>query len=227
MTHSAEIVYDSKRWSLLRFMRDEALKLMKPFEKRHIETIVYGSIARGDVGPKSDIDIFLPRSPAPGIIESIIETSRIQISEREIIQATPAYAAKGYIHTGKNSGYSFPLVPLKTVEHEFYVFAGSLGFQNIIENKRILGVDKRLMLIQPTSYGHIEEPIQGKEGETAKKLGVGLSVIRGRIRVLNRRKKVGRTGVYIKRTLSPEEGFGDVYMQLARSRPALRRRTRS
>jgi predicted nucleotidyltransferase len=208
MTHSAEIVYDSKRWNRLRFTRDEALKLMKPFEKRHIETIVYGSIARGDVGPKSDIDIFLPRSPAPEIIESIIETNRIQISEREIIQATPAYAAKGYIHTGKNSGYSFSLVPLKTIEHEFYVFAGSLGFQNIIEDKRILGVDK-------------------KEGETAKKLGVGLSVIRDRIRVLNRRKKVGRTGVYIKRALSPGESFGDVYMQLARSRPALRRRIRS
>ena len=226
MTFSAEIVYDSERWNLLRLFRDEAMKLMKPFEKRHIETIVYGSIARGDVGKKSDVDIFLPHAPSPEIIESIIKANRIEITDREIIQATPAYAAKGYIHTTNNCGYSFPLVPLKTVEHDFYVFAGSLGFRDIIENKRILGVDKRLMLIKPTSCGHIETTILGHEGETAKKLGVGISVIRERIRVLQRRNNVGRTGVYIKRPLSPEEGFGEVYMQLARNRPALRRRLR-
>jgi len=38
---------------------------MHPLSERHIEAIAYGSIARGDVNPTSDIDIFIPTPPAP------------------------------------------------------------------------------------------------------------------------------------------------------------------
>jgi predicted nucleotidyltransferase len=37
---------------------------------------------------------------------------------------------------------------------------------------------------------------------------------------------VGRTGVYVKRELAPDEDVSTVFMELAEGRPALRRRLR-
>ncbi len=61
----------------------------------------------------------------------------------------------------------------------------------------------------------------------AKTLGIGAAAVHDRVRTLRRREKIGRTGVYLKHTLNPEESFGDAYQRLARTRPALRRRTRT
>ena len=199
---------------------------MRPLADRHIQTLAYGSIARGDVNPTSDIDIYTPSPPAPSLLQTLIESAGIHPTHREIIQATPAYAAKGYIHVAENRSYSFPLVPLNTREAEFYGFAGSITPRQLRENTRVPGVDKRLMLIQPTPEGHTETPIQGIEGTVAKTLGIGTAAVQDRARTLRRRQKIGRTGVYLKHTLTPEESFGDTYQQLARTRPALRRRTR-
>jgi predicted nucleotidyltransferase len=199
---------------------------MKPLADRHIQTLAYGSIARGDVNPTSDIDIYTPSPPAPSLLQTLMEAQGIHPTHREIVQATPAYAAKGYIHVAENRSYSFPLVPLNTREAEFYGFAGSITPRQLRENTRVPGVDKRLMLIQPTPEGHTETPIQGIEGTVAKTLGIGTAAVQDRVRTLRRRQKIGRTGVYLKHTLTPEESFGDTYQQLARTRPALRRRTR-
>ncbi len=200
---------------------------MKPLTDRHIQTLAYGSIARGDVNPTSDIDIYTPNPPSPTLLQTLIETADIHPTHREIIQATPTYAAKGYIHVAENRSYSFPLVPLKTREIEFYGFAGSITQEQIQKNTRVPGVDKRLTLIQPTPTGHTETPVQGREGQVAKTLGIGTAAVRDRVRTLRRRQKIGRTGVYLKHTLTPEESFGDSYQRLARTRPALRRRTRT
>ena len=51
-----EVVYDEKRWRLLRDLRKKALKLMKPLADHGLNPIVYGSLARGDVREDSDID---------------------------------------------------------------------------------------------------------------------------------------------------------------------------
>jgi len=91
---------------------------------------------------------------------------------------------------------------------------------------RVPGVDKRLMLIEPTPGGHVESHVAGREGEVAKLLGVGINIVLERVRTLERRRRVGRTGVYLKRVLSPEESFSEVLRELSLSRPALRRRTR-
>jgi predicted nucleotidyltransferase len=200
---------------------------MKPLTDRHIQALAYGSIARGDVTPASDIDIYTPNPPAPALLQTLMEAHGIHPTRREIIQATPAYAAKGYIHVAEDRSYSFPLVPLKTREREFYSFAGSITHNQIQENTRVPGVDKHLNLIQPTPNGHIETPIQGREGTVAKTLGIGTATVQDRVRTLLRRRKTGRTGVYIKHTLAPEESFGDTYHRLAQTRPALRRRTRT
>ena len=220
------MVYDEERWALLKRLRSEAEGMMRPITVHHLEALAYGSVARGDVSEGSDIDIFIPRPPSPTILETLIERAGITVSHREIIQATPTYAAKGYIHAAEDRSYSFPLVQLRGHEREFYDFAGSLTPKQLQDGTRVPGVDKHLTLIDPTERGHTEIPIQGREGSVAKTLGVGVNIVLDRIRTLQRRERIGRTGVYIKRLLAPDETFGDVYQQLARTRPALRRRMR-
>lgn len=226
MADRVEVAYDEERWSILGRMRSEAIDLIRPLAVHYLEPVAYGSIARGDVNEGSDIDIFIPRPPAPTILEALIQRAGITVSHREIVQATPTYAAKGYIYVDEKRGYSFPLVDLRTVEREFYSFAGSVSIGQMEDGARVPGVDKRLMLIEPTELGHVESPIRGREGTVAKTLGVGLTAVLDRARTLRRRERVGRTGVYLKRLLAPGESFGDVYMQLARRRPPMRRRMR-
>jgi predicted nucleotidyltransferase len=211
VTDKTEVEYTQTHWRLLETLRDEAQALTRPLTEAHIEALVYGSIARGAV---------------PTILETLLERSGIQSTHREIIQATPTYAAKGYIHAAENRSYSFPLVQLRSHEREFYDFAGSLTPRQLQEGTRVPGVDKHLRLIEPTERGHTETPVPGMEGIVAKTLGVGVTIVLDRVRTLQRRERIGRTGVYIKRPLAPDETFGDVYQQLARTRPALRRRMR-
>ena len=226
MAQSIEVTYTGEHWDLLESLRDEAIRMLQPLHSRHIEAHAYGSIARGDVHAGSDIDIHLPNPPAPAVIEILIEEAA-PITHREIVQSTPTYAAKAYIHTAETRSYSLPLVTMRPHEREFYQFAGTVDHDQIMESARVPGVDKKLNLIQPTRDGHTETPIQGREGTTAKTLGVGITTVLDRVRTLNRRERIGRTGVYIQRTLHPDESFGDVYRQLARKRPPLRRRLRT
>lgn len=222
----AEVVYEEERWSLLWELRAEALEMMRPLALRHIGAMVYGSIARGDVSEGSDIDIFVLKPPAPSILEALIEGAGYEIEAREIVQATPSYAAKGYIYVDERRSYSFPLVEMRPVEVEFYCFAGSITFQELEGDVRVPGVNKRLMLIEPTEFGHKETSIIGREGVVARLLGIGVSTVLDRVRTLMRRREIGRTGVYVKRPLSPEESFGEVLEELLRSKPAMRRRLR-
>ena len=222
-----EVVYDEGRLGLLVGMREEAADLMRPLAAHHLGPVAYGSIARGDVDEGSDIDVFVPRPPAPAILETLIERAGIPVTHRELVQATPTYAPKGYIYVGERRGYSFPLVDLRTVEIEFYGFAGSVNIEQVKASKRVPGVDKRLMLIEPTEAGHRESPVAGREGAVAKMLGVGVITVLDRVRTLRRRERIGRTGVYIKHHLAPGEDFAEAYRRLASRRPPLRRRMRS
>jgi len=226
LTEQIEIPYDAERWRLFQLMRSEAADMIHPLADHHIDAIAYGSIARGDVSEGSDIDIFIRQPPAVTLIEASLERYGIQVIMREIVQATPSYAAKGYILVGERRSYSFPLVELRTVELEFYGFAGSVDASQIDDGIRVPGVDKRLMLIEPTPSGHVESPIPGREGTVAKILGIGVGVVLDRVRTLRRRERIGRTGVFLKRSLAPEESFGEVFKKLSKSRPAVRRRLR-
>jgi predicted nucleotidyltransferase len=55
---------------------------------------------------------------------------------------------------------------------------------------------------------------------------VDTRIVLERVRTLERRVKVGRTGVYLKRELTGEEDVSTVFMELANSKAALRRRLR-
>jgi predicted nucleotidyltransferase len=218
------IIYSEAHWRNLEALRHEAILFMEPLHKAHIECLTYGSLARGDVTSKSDIDIFIPTPPDPTIIEIILEREGIHETNREIVQATPGYAAKGYIYVGELRSYSFPLTPLLSSEREFYTFAGSASWHDLESGGRISGVDKRLFLIEPTREGHVESLIHGREGMVARLLHVDTRIVLERVRTLERRQRVGRTGVYLKRSLAPGEGFGEVLEELSLKRPALRRR---
>ena len=221
-----EVVYDNKHWKLLKQLRERAVQILEPLDKRHLRSIVHGSIARGDVSETSDIDVFLPDPPSSFVIETVLERSGLRVCQRTIIQATPIYALKGYIWLDEQTSLSFPLVKLRPVEKDFYRFSGEATLSTLKENKRVLGVDKRLMLIEPTKEGHIESAVVGREEEAASLLGVSLNTVLDRVHALIRRDEVGRTGVFIEKELAPNETFEQTMKKLADQNPAVRRRTK-
>ena len=219
-----EVVYDERRWRLLRQLRAKTIQIMETLDKCHLRSIVHGSIARGDVSETSDIDVFLPSPPSSFVIETSLERSGFRVHSRTIVQATPIYALKGYIGLDPRTNLSFPLVKLRPVEKDFYRFGGEGFLSTLIEDKRVLGVDKRLMLIEPTAYGHVESAIVGQEKMVANLLGVSLNTVLDRVHALLRRDEVGRTGVFIERELAPDETFEQAMKKLADQNPAVRRR---
>ena len=221
---SLEVIYNEKRWRLIRELRDQAIQIMEALERFHLHSIVHGSIARGDVSEKSDIDVLLPDPPSSFIIENALERASIPVNRRLVVQATPLYAVKGHIEINKQHSVSFPLMRLRPVEEGFYKFGGEATLAMLRENLRVPGVDKRLMLIEPTSEGHVESTILGREEAAAHLLGVSLEVVLDRVRALLRRDEVGRTGVFIERELQPNETFEMVLKKLADQNPAVRRR---
>jgi len=220
-----EVVYDKRQWKLLSQLRLKAVELMETLDNCHLRSIVHGSIARGDVSETSDIDMFLPDPPSSFIIETLLEQSGFTVHQRTIIQATPLYALKGYIELDQSS-LSFPLVKLRPVEKDFYRFGGEASLSTLKEEKRIPGVDKRLMLIEPTADGHVESAVVGREEMVAKLLRVSLNTVLDRVRALLRRDEVGRTGVFIEKELAPDETFEQALKKLADTNPAVRRRTK-
>jgi predicted nucleotidyltransferase len=219
-----EIIYDERHWSLLDQMKNKTVQIMQTLDNCHLSSIVHGSIARGDVSEKSDIDFFLPSPPSSFIIEMYLERSGFQADQRKIVQATPLYALKGYIELDSQTSLSFPLVKLRSIEKEFYKFGGEASLSTLKDGKRVLGVDKRLMLIEPTAHGHIESAVVGRKKEVAKLLGVSFNTVLDRVHALLRRDEVGRTGAFIERELAPDETFEQVMKKLADQNPAIRRR---
>ena len=219
-----EVTYSSARWEILQQLRKRSLQVMKKLENSHLQVTVHGSIARGDVTETSDIDIFISNQISSFSVETALERSGFQVMERKIIQATPLYALKAYIELESQTSVSFPLVKMRQVEKEFYRFGGEATVSILEENKRVLGVDKRLMLIEPTSEGHVETTVINKEREVAKLLAISTNTVLDRVRALLRRDKVGRTGVYIEKELNSEETFEEAMKKLADNNPAVRRR---
>ena len=220
------VVYDEKRWKLLQKLRRKAAKIMHALENSSLHCIVHGSIARGDVTAKSDIDIFIPNPPSSFMVETALEKAGIPINRRIIVQATPSYAVKAYVEIEEKVSVSFPLVKLRPLEREFYKFGGEINLQMLKENRRVPGVDKRLMLIEPTEDGHVESSVIGREEHVAKLLKLSTDIVLDRVHALTRRDKVGRTGVFLERELAPEENFEAVLKRLADKNPAIRRRIR-
>jgi hypothetical protein len=222
-----EVVYTSDRWLLLEQLRKQTLRVMEPIKKTHVETLVHGSIARGDVSEKSDIDIFIPTQVSSFAIETTLEKACIPINRRLVVQATPTYAMKAHIEIDESTSVTFPLMKLRKVEREFYKFGGEANPDSVRKGLRTPGVDKRLMLIEPTEKGHRESTVVGSEENAAKTLGIAMETVLDRVHALLRRDQVGRTGVFIEQELAPSETFEMVLRRLATENPAVRRRLKS
>lgn len=216
---SREVSYDNSRWSTLQKLRKRTLEVMQQIETTGAKPLVHGSVARGDVTDSSDIDIIIPQPVSSYRLELVLGNPL----HRELVQATPSMVLKGHIHLEGDVVVSFPMFKLMSREEEFYRWGGALDSNAILADHRVSGVDKRLILIEPTDTGHIESGVIGDEYYVAKKLGVSIDIARERVRVLTRRDSVGRTGVYQTYELKDTESFEEVTKRLHDSDPALRR----
>ncbi len=217
------VVYSQERWKTLKKKRRRAIEIMERLEKHSIPSLVYGSVARGDVTSRSDVDIFISRKIPSYLIEVALDG--LSFIHRKIVQATPNYAIKGEIILEDNTTVSFPLVDLKSREIEFYNFGGALDLKNLLKEKRTPGVDKRLVLILPFDEGHDEIPILDLDTLVLSKiLNTGIEIIEERKRVLEKRRETGRTGVFLNVSVPDDESFESYLEQIAKRNPALRRR---
>jgi len=220
-----EVYYEPWRWRLLEEKRGLALAVMRVLAGSFGEVITHGSIARGDVDRDSDVDIVIVNPPSPSLVELALERGGFRVKWREIVQATPSYTPKVYLYLDYEGllVVSYPLARLKPREREFYKWGGEVGLQELLQGARVPGVDKRLMLIEPTSYGHRESPVTGRDGVVARILGISPETVAERVRVLTRRREHGRTGVFLKVELNPEESVEEAIDRVARENPLFRR----
>jgi predicted nucleotidyltransferase len=219
-----EVIYNSAHWALLREYREKATRIVAALESFHLQALVHGSIARGDVNKKSDIDIFIPEPQSSFLIETALETAKIPVNARLVVQATPTYAMKAHIEIDDKTSVSFPLMRMRKVEREFYKFGGEITHNQLRTGIRVAGVDKRLMLIEPAEKGHIESSAIGREELVAKILGISAETVLDRVHTLLKRDEIGRTGLFIKKELATDETFEMALKKLADENPAVRRR---
>jgi predicted nucleotidyltransferase len=223
MGERREVVYDDVRRDTLRRLRARAREVLEVLEAGGLDATVFGSVARGDVKPTSDVDIFIPQVVSS--MQVLLALDRFTVLGTTIAQATPRSLVKANVELEDNTTVIFPLIPPREVELEFYRFGGAVGLNGIKEGLRVPGVDKRLMLIEPTPEGHVETPLSDlSPGVVAKKVNVSQQIVEERLRVLERRADVGRTGVYLIRPLAPDENVEQVLADLIAEDPALRRR---
>ena len=208
-----KVMYDASRWELLINMRNRAIEIA---ENIPAEAYIYGSVARGDVTKNSDVDIVIMDSIPSYIIESYV-----QYSMRRIVQATPNSVIKAVYEVDEIISVTFPLTSMGWHETEFYTFGGKIPLNS---DERVRGVNKKLLMIEPTEDGHVEWSIVNREDEAAKILGICSEVVRERVRVLTRRDKIGRTGVYLNVPV-PDGRTVEGYLKIIGDRdPAVRRR---
>jgi predicted nucleotidyltransferase len=221
-----EVTYTNTRWTQLKTLREKALPIMTALETCHLYSTVHGSLARGDVKETSDIDVFIPEVQSSFQVETALEKAKINPNRRYLVQATPNYAMKAHVEINENTTVSFPLMEMRRVEREFYQFGGEADLQKLKAEIRMAGVDKRLMLIMPTEKGHIESSIIGQEEYVAKILKISVETVLDRVHALIKRDSVGRTGLFVKRELAPEETFESILKRLVEANPAVRRRVK-
>ncbi len=220
-----EIIYTKETWELFEQKRKNALEIMKILKK--FSPFTYGSIARGDVKSTSDVDIIMPHQIDEFQLIQPIESANFKIQERWLVQATPLSAIKANLVLTPEISITIPLIPFYPRELQFYDFGGKIGLDEVEKGTRVPGVNKQLMLINPTKKGHLETRItEFNAGEVSKILNISISTILERIRVLERRDKVGRTGMFLKRLVPPSKSFGQVLNEISSTFPATRRRIR-
>jgi len=221
-----EVYYEPWRWRLLEEKRSLAIKIMEVLQALYGSLVTHGSIARGDVSVDSDVDVVILDPPNPSLVELTLEKGGFKVRWKELVQATPTYTPKVYLYLDYKGllVVSYPLARLRPREREFYRWGGECTLDDLRKGVRTPGVDKRLKLIEPTDRGHRESPVIGREGYVARLLGISVETVIERVRVLTRRREHGRTGVFLKVELNPEDSVEEAVARVARENPMFRRR---
>ena len=222
--HFNSVTYSENHLKLLHQKRERSKLLLEMFAKKGLNPFLYGSIARGDIHTDSDIDIVLIQLITPYQIEIILDKNGFNNYHREIIMATPADALKLYIYLTELESITIPLSKFNKKSREFYDFGGKINLNQIKNSIRVPGIDKRLVLIQPVSDGHEEYSVIGNEHLAAKQLNVSIEVINQRKKVLLKREKFGKTGVFLKRPIEMNETIEDVLKKLANKKSIVRKK---
>ncbi len=217
-----EEVYNREHWQLLKEFRTRALEIMRILMRNGFSPIVHGSVARGDVDKNSDVDVVIPYVVPSFKVEIALRDVGDDFNKREIVMATPWQLPKAHLFIEEDQSVTFPLVKPKQNEWEFYFFGGAASLEDLEGEIRKPGVDKRLMLIEPSPDGHVESPVMGREADVANRVGVGFGIVRERVQVLTRRVNVGHTGIFVKRTLAPDENIEEVFKRLIEANPDMK-----
>ena len=190
---------------------------------------VHGSVARGDVDAKSDIGLVVPVTVSTQMIEANLEIAGFKIFSREIAQATPMHSPKAHLllDPEQRVALTIPLSAFRSLEEEFYKYGGKASASELQKDARKNGCTKRLTLIEPSENGHVESSIIGRESQVAEALGIKLDIVRERVRVLERRDEVGRTGIFLKLPVPDGVSFEEALHQESKNNPALRRTLRA
>lgn len=210
-----EEIYGDERWRVLRQKRRRGIYVLEILRGKGISGFIYGSVARGDVKESSDVDIVVLDCPLPpSLVEEMLTSDIGDPYYREIIQASPRSVPKYHIHFDDELVVSLPLSAMKVREREFYRFGGCVGLEEIRKDVRVPGVNKELKLIYPVEYGHLIFPVVGYESSVARVLGIDEGTVKERVKVLTKRRVIGKTGLYASYRLMPGETVEDALSRL-------------
>jgi len=222
-----EVIYDENHWRILREKRLKGIRILGALRKCGIDiAIVHGSIARGDVDIDSDVDVSLLKPYPYGLAKLCLESNGFKIYSIVVIQPTPRHTPKIYLYLDhlEEQSISIPIVELEPIEIEYYRFSGMATLNDLYMDRRVCGVNKELMFIEPTDRGHREFPVIGYEGYVAKRLGISINVVRDRVEALTRRAREGHTGLFIEREIPYFEEIEKAIEELCNENTLFRRR---
>lgn len=211
--------YSTERFRLLEEKRATARPFLKVLPTG---SVLFGSVARGDVRPSSDVDLEIPFGVPSFTVEVALSGLADPWVGRHLVQATPNAVVKANWDFGEVQ-VALPLTPPGPLERDFARFGGALDLPLLERGRRVPGVDKRLLLIEPTREGHVERSVADRVEEVAGLLGIEAQVVRGRMRVLERRSQAGRTGVYLSRTVRDDQNPEEALDAIKDADPAVRR----
>jgi predicted nucleotidyltransferase len=219
-----EITYSADHWELFRAIRQRAMRITGLFAEEGFATYTFGSVARGDIKATSDVDIILQQRIPTFRVEIILDQAEIPVLEKKIVQATPNDVIKANYQLEDDVCLTVLLTDFTRLPFEFYKFGGAVTHEQMLQEVRVPGVDKQLLLIQPTPTGHHASSIIQQPQVAAQIIGVSTQIVEERVRVLERRDKVGRTGVYLNVPVAQDESCENVLNNLAKTNPMIRRR---
>jgi predicted nucleotidyltransferase len=154
----------------------------------------------------------------------VLEKNGITNYFKEIIIATPQDSIRLYIHVSELECITVPLTRLKKRNLQFYDFGGKIDLNQLKQDIRVPGIDKRLVLIKPTLMGHDEVSVIGNEHLAAKEVGINITTVNERKKVLLRREKHGRTGVFFKKQFDASESTEEVLKKIANKNSLVRKK---